>query len=157
MGAVARGIVCPGDLYRTLALFASWTNSLHSLRQRHQKYFGETAANGSVDGLRRNTGQIIPLLGLLGTILGMITTFQTFTANGNYVLASILADGMWQALISTAASLMIAIPIQFAHHFLTGRVRALVRDIEWSANEIMRYLLQEYRNEGPAAEEVVTK
>ncbi|HKB89828.1 MAG TPA: MotA/TolQ/ExbB proton channel family protein, partial [Opitutaceae bacterium] len=92
-----------------------------------------------------------------GTILGMITTFQTFTANGNYVLASILADGMWQALISTAASLMIAIPIQFAHHFLTGRVRALVRDIEWSANEIMRYLLQEYRNEGPAAEEVVTK
>ena len=51
---------------------------------------------------------------------------------------------MWQALISTAGSLMLAIPAYLAHHFLSGRVRAVVRDMEWAGNEIMRYLTIEY-------------
>ncbi len=97
-------------------------------------------------------GQIAPLVGLLGTILGMITTFHAFMQGGNYATPSALADGMWQALIATAASLLLAIPIHLAYHFLSGRVRALVRDIEWSANEIMRHLLQDYRQPAePAA------
>jgi biopolymer transport protein ExbB len=41
---------------------------------------------------------------------------------------------------------MLAIPAHLAHHFLSSRVRAIVRDIEWSGNEIMKYLLTEYRN-----------
>lgn len=93
--------------------------------------------------------QVAPLVGLLGTILGMITTFVAFE-KGDYVTASALSKGMWQALLSTAASLMLAIPAHLAHHFLAGRVRAIVRDVEWSANEIMKYLLTEYRNGGPA-------
>jgi len=55
---------------------------------------------------------------------------------------------MWQALLSTAGSLMLAIPAHLAHHFLSGRVRAIVRDVEWSANEIMKYLATEYRSAG---------
>jgi biopolymer transport protein ExbB len=54
---------------------------------------------------------------------------------------------MWQALLATAGSLVLAIPAHLAYHFLQGRVRSLVRDIEWSGNEIMRYLLIDYRNE----------
>jgi len=38
----------------------------------------------------------------------------------------------------------------FPHHFLTGRVRAIVRDVEWSGNEIMKYLIIEYRSGGKA-------
>jgi biopolymer transport protein ExbB len=57
---------------------------------------------------------------------------------------------MWQALLCTAGSLMLAIPAHLGHHFLTGRVRAIVRDVEWSGNEIMKYLLTEYR-QGAAA------
>ena len=73
----------------------------------------------------------------------MVTTFLAF--ENNYATASVLSEGMWQALLSTAASLMVAIPAHLAHHFLVGRVKAIVRDVEWSGNEIMKYLLTEYR------------
>lgn len=91
--------------------------------------------------------QVAPLVGLLGTLLGIITTFMAF--NKDYATASVLAKGMWQALLCAAASLMLAIPAHLAHHFLTGRVRAIVRDVEWSGNEIMKYLLTEYRGIEP--------
>jgi biopolymer transport protein ExbB len=93
--------------------------------------------------------QVAPLVGLLGTLLGMITTFQAFMQGGSYATASALAAGMWQALISTAGSLVVAIPSHLASHFLSGRVRAIVRDVEWAGNEIMRYLLGEYRTLPP--------
>jgi biopolymer transport protein ExbB len=89
-------------------------------------------------------GQVAPLVGLLGTVLGMITTFLAF--EHDYPFPAVLAKGMWQALICFAAGLMLAIPAHLAHHFLTSRVRAIVRDMEWAGNEIMRYLLSDYRN-----------
>ena len=92
--------------------------------------------------------QVAPLVGLLGTVIGMVTTFMAFEKD--YMSASALARGMWQALLSVAGSLMLAIPAHLAHHFLSGRVRAIVRDVEWAANEIMKYLLTEYRNGGAA-------
>jgi biopolymer transport protein ExbB len=91
--------------------------------------------------------QVAPLVGLLGTVLGMITTFIAF--NKDYATAAVLAKGMWQALLCAAASLMLAIPAHLAHHFLVGRVRAIVRDVEWAGNEIMKYLLTEYRGIAP--------
>jgi biopolymer transport protein ExbB len=94
--------------------------------------------------------QIAPLLGLLGTLLGMIRTFWLFNQGGNYALAGVLAGGMWEALLTAAAGLVVAIPAQLGRHFLAGRVRALVQDMEWVGNELMRYLRTEYR---PEAEE----
>lgn len=94
--------------------------------------------------------QVAPLVGLLGTLLGMIGTFLAFEKGGNYATAGALSTGMWQALLATSGSLMLAIPAHLAHHFLTGRVRAIVRDVEWSGNEVMKYLLTEYRDTKPA-------
>jgi biopolymer transport protein ExbB len=91
--------------------------------------------------------QVAPLVGLLGTVLGMATTFLAFQKDS--MAASALAAGMWQALLCTAGSLMLAIPAHLAHHFLAGRVRAIVRDVEWAGNEIMRYLLNDYRGARP--------
>jgi biopolymer transport protein ExbB len=93
--------------------------------------------------------QVAPLVGLLGTTLGMITTFLAFERGGNYAMAGALSAGMWQALLTAAASLMLSIPAHLAYHFLNGRVRAIVRDVEWSGNEIMKYLLTEYRGIKP--------
>jgi len=93
--------------------------------------------------------QVAPLIGLLGTILGMVATFRAFEQGGNFAMAGALSAGMWQALLAAAGSLMLAIPAHLAHHFLSGRVRAIVRDVEWSANEIMKYLLTDYRSVGP--------
>jgi biopolymer transport protein ExbB len=96
--------------------------------------------------------QVAPLVGILGTILGFISTFSAFERGGNYVTATALSTGMWQALLATAASLLLAIPAHLGYHFLAGRVRAIVRDVEWGGNEIMKYLLTEYRQpSGPAA------
>lgn len=116
----------------------------------------QEAAVVEIPALERRIGaitavaQIAPLVGLLGTLLGMITTFHAFMTGGaEYATARALSTGMWQALVATAGSLMVAIPAHLAHHFLNGRVRALVRDIEWAGNEIMRYLLLDYRDEAP--------
>lgn len=89
--------------------------------------------------------QIAPLLGLLGTLLGMIKTFWLFNQGGSYATPVVLASGMWEALLTAAAGLAVAIPAHLARHFLSGRVRVLVQDIEWTGSELMRYLLQEYR------------
>ena len=90
--------------------------------------------------------QVAPLLGLLGTVVGMMATFSAFQRD--YATASALARGMWEALLCTAAGIMLAIPAHLALHFLNGRVRAIVRDMEWSGNEIMKYLNTEYKAAG---------
>ncbi|HLS28200.1 MAG TPA: MotA/TolQ/ExbB proton channel family protein [Opitutales bacterium] len=91
--------------------------------------------------------QAAPLLGLLGTVLGMISTFDIVHAEGPYVNASLVAGGIWQALLTTAAGLAIAIPAYLGHHFLAGRVRALVNDMEWVGNEMMQFLLKDLPKE----------
>ena len=96
------------------------------------------------------------MVGLLGTVLGMATTFHSFMQGGQYATAQALSLGMWQALLATAGSLVLAIPAHLAYHFLQGRVRSLVRDIEWSGNEIMRYLLTDYQAAGKVPMSVVT-
>lgn len=99
--------------------------------------------------------QIAPLVGLLGTLLGMATTFHAFMAGGaEYATARALSDGMWRALLVSIGGLTIAIPAHLGYHFLSGRVRAIVRDVEWAGNEIMRYLQTEYKlvEEGAEAE-----
>lgn len=92
--------------------------------------------------------QIAPLFGLLGTLLGMIKTFYLFNQGGNYATPTVLAGGMWEALLTAAAGLAVAIPAHLGRHFLTGRVRSLVQDMEWAGNELMRFLLREYRKGG---------
>jgi len=118
------------------------------------RFHVQEAAVVELPALERRIGaiaaiaQVAPLVGLLGTVLGMIATFAAFQRD--YATASVLARGMWQALLCTAGGIMLAIPAHLALHFLHGRVRAIVRDMEWSGNEIMKYLQTEYRNAPPA-------
>ncbi len=110
----------------------------------------QEAAVIEIPSLERRLGsiaaiaQIAPLVGLLGTVLGLVTTFVAFEKD--YATASVLARGMWMALLSTAGSLLLAIPARLAHHFLASRVRSIIRDVEWAGNEIMQYLLCEYQS-----------
>jgi biopolymer transport protein ExbB len=63
-------------------------------------------------------GQIEPLLGFLGTVFGMITTFMQVATLQGHVNPSLLAGGIWEALITTAAGLVVAIPVvMMTHHF----------------------------------------
>lgn len=72
-----------------------------------------------------------PLLGLLGTVLGMIIAFQQMEAAGNQVDPSVLSGGIWQALLTTAVGLAVAIPVVVAHNWMerkVERVAALMND-----------------------------
>ncbi|MEM6680572.1 MAG: MotA/TolQ/ExbB proton channel family protein [Pseudomonadota bacterium] len=63
-----------------------------------------------------------PLLGLLGTVLGMIEAFQQLEMAGGAANAAVLAGGIWQALLTTAAGLVVAIPAAVAASLMSARV-----------------------------------
>lgn len=75
--------------------------------------------------------QSAPLLGLLGTVLGMIEAFIRIEEVGGQVNVSTLAGGIWEALLTTAFGLIVAIPSLFAYHFFETKVdryAGLIRD-----------------------------
>jgi biopolymer transport protein ExbB len=67
-------------------------------------------------------GNIAPLLGLLGTIIGMIKAFMVIQEMGGKVNAAVLAGGIWEAMLTTALGLMVALPAMVAHSYLVARV-----------------------------------
>jgi biopolymer transport protein ExbB len=79
---------------------------------------------------------VAPLLGFLGTVIGMIIAFQSIEAAGE-VEATLVAGGIKVALLTTAAGLMIAIPVSIGHNYFVARIDALVIDMEESAQKMV--------------------
>lgn len=71
-----------------------------------------------------------PLLGLLGTVLGMIEAFRQLELAGSQVNPAILSGGIWQALLTTAAGLSVAIPVVLVHSWLERRVERCGHQME---------------------------
>jgi len=67
-------------------------------------------------------GNVAPLLGLLGTVLGMIKAFMVIQEMGGKVNAAVLAGGIWEAMLTTALGLAVALPTMVAHSYLVSRV-----------------------------------
>ncbi len=67
-------------------------------------------------------GSIAPLLGLLGTVIGMIKAFMVIQQMGGKVNAAVLAGGIWEAMLTTALGLAVALPAMVAHSYLVSRV-----------------------------------
>lgn len=72
---------------------------------------------------------VAPLLGLLGTVTGMIVTFQAITQSGGGD-SRLMADGISQALVTTVLGLVVAIPLLFLHSLLASRSKALIQVLE---------------------------
>ena len=87
---------------------------------------------------------ISPLLGLLGTVSGMIRSFTAITANG-VPNPAVLAGGISEALVATAAGLTVAIPSLIAYRYLRGRVDGLVVKIEKESIRFIEALLHQQR------------
>jgi len=101
--------------------------------EKHVQDAGERAIMLLRKNLRVLTvvASISPLLGLLGTIFGMIEAFQTVAASGEALgMTELLAAGIYEAMITTAAGLLVAIPVIIAYHYLTARVDALVVEMD---------------------------
>jgi len=82
------------------------------------------------------TANIEPLLGFLGTVTGMINSFDALAKQGLSNPGAVAA-GISEALITTAAGLIIAIPMQLAYNFYTSRINKFVRDVETSTNMLI--------------------
>jgi len=86
---------------------------------------------------------ISPLLGLLGTVTGMVRAFQIIqekSVSFNPVSPGDLAGGIWEALLTTVAGLIVAIPTVVAYNYLVSRVDEFVLEMERSATEVMNIL-----------------
>ena len=81
--------------------------------------------------------QIAPLLGLLGTVLGFMTVFHAVQDAGLNAHVGLVAKGIWQALICTAAGLGVSIPTYAGYNYLVGRVNSIVLDMEQISSEIL--------------------
>ena len=109
----------------------------------------QAAALVEIPTLERRIGtiaaiaKVTPMLGLLGTLIGLIQTFFLLQAEGPYANSANFAEYFAQALITTVVGIAISIMGYLAHHFLNGRVRALVHDMEWVGNNMMQFLLSD--------------
>lgn len=78
------------------------------------------------------TANVAPLMGLLGTVIGMISSFSKLSLSGTRVDPTLLAGGIWEALLTTAGGLAVAIPALAAHYMLDGvieKVRTTMKDV----------------------------
>ena len=86
---------------------------------------------------------ISPLLGLLGTVTGLVRCFQVIqskTTTFAPVNPSDLAGGIWEALITTVAGLMVAIPMFVIYNYLVSKVNGFIIEMERRATELVNFL-----------------
>jgi biopolymer transport protein ExbB len=85
-------------------------------------------------------GRIAPMLGLSGTVLGLTRTFQTVASVKTFANPALLANGIWEALITTVTGLFIGIPALVFHHFFENRLNSISFEMKSRAEEIIAQL-----------------
>ena len=95
-------------------------------------------------------GQIAPLLGLLGTVFGILETVLVLRDQQPLIYAVQVTDGIWRALITTAAGLIVAVPCFIMHNLLIVQIDRMVLDMAAAETEITAYLLARHHAEKKA-------
>lgn len=121
----------------------------HDRSRQEIKEAIEDAGIYEIPQLEKNLGtlatiaHISPLLGLLGTVAGMVRAFQVIQQKAttlNPVSPGDLAGGIWEALITTVAGLIVAIPTYVAYNYLVSRVQSFIFEMDRSATELVNIL-----------------
>jgi len=117
----------------------------------------EDAGARELWGLQRNakplgiTSNVAPLLGLLGTVIGIIRAFSDVaTEAGAIGNPKMLATGIYEALITTAAGLSVAIPAYLLYHYFRDKADVLIRDIEEKALQLIAVIFEHRGRENAA-------
>lgn len=119
-------------IYMTLSDPSSETETQKTTEMYAKKMTEEIYSHTSIPGVMAT---LSPLLGLLGTVLGMIRIFNKFTEAGGNPM--ILAGGIWEALITTAAGLTVAIPSLIIYRFLTYTADKSVAELEFALEKFV--------------------
>ncbi len=91
-------------------------------------------------GVLATIAAVAPLLGFLGTVTGMIKAFMRIEALGGNVNATVLAGGIWEALVTTAAGLTVGIPVLIFYNYFQGKVDRFVYEMEESSSKLLETL-----------------
>jgi biopolymer transport protein ExbB len=81
-----------------------------------------------------------PMLGFLGTIVGLIKAFMAWERLGTNITVSALAAGIYQAMITTAAGLIVAIPGYILYHLIVGKIKSHAQEMTYYGNELVDVL-----------------
>jgi biopolymer transport protein ExbB len=106
----------------------------------------EAAAHEEMFGFERrlsllaSVSGLAPMLGFLGSIVGLILAFRSIESKGATAVPGDLAGGIWQALLSTAFGLIVGMIALVAYNALTARVRKLIQEMESASNEFLDLL-----------------
>ncbi|MDQ2866908.1 MAG: MotA/TolQ/ExbB proton channel family protein [Verrucomicrobiota bacterium] len=85
---------------------------------------------------------VAPLLGLLGTVTGMIDAFGMIASNGGYATVTELSAGIYKSLLTTAAGLVVATPTFVAYSYLSSRINTMMHDMERAGIEVVHMLTE---------------
>jgi biopolymer transport protein ExbB len=86
--------------------------------------------------------QLAPLMGLLGTVIGLMDAFSAMQNAGLHAQIRDLSGGVWKALVCAAAGLAVAIPAHAGYNYLVSRVNSIVLDMERAATEIVNVVTE---------------
>jgi len=137
---------------RTPSPIASITKSAlerHNRPREEIKEAIESAGRAEIHHLEKYLGVlatiagVAPLLGFLGTVTGMIKAFIKIEALGGNVGASVLAGGIWEALVTTAAGLSVGIPALIFYNYLQAKVEKFVFEMEEVSNDLLDIILKQ--------------
>jgi biopolymer transport protein ExbB len=94
-------------------------------------------------------GMIAPMLGLLGTVFGIITSFSALGSDLGTARYALLSSGVSQALINTAAGLAVGIPAMICYAYFRGRVNRIISELESSTTHVLALLSLQYNKRAP--------
>src|SRR3984893_6342852 len=118
----------------------------HSLPRTELREIVQEAGQLEVPRLEHNLGILIaigyicPLIGLLGTVTGLIQAFVQLSANNGYATLADISGGIYQSLLTTAGGLAVAIPTVLAYCHLSARLNHLIHDMERAGIEVVNLL-----------------
>lgn len=119
------------------------------LSRHHLEKVLERMGNHYVKVLEKRLGGLVsivgiePLLGFLGTITGLIRAFMSWEKAGSDVTVSALAQGIYQAMITTAAGLIVAIPLYLFYNYFISKVKYFAHELDDYSSRLLEALAQE--------------
>ena len=111
----------------------------------------EQAGNNHVHKLEKHLGALAtvitvePMLGFLGTITGLINAFMSWEKAGASVTVTALAGGIYEAMITTAAGLIVAIPFSLCFNYFVSRIKYIANDLNNSSLELLGVFSEQKR------------
>lgn len=98
---------------------------------------------------------VSPLLGLFGTVLGMIQAFKALQVAGSQVNPAILSGGIWQALMTTAAGLAVAIPVLMIYKWMERKIASVGEEMEDNVTQLFTHSVRTVQQESGHANDAI--